>query len=235
MHIAICDDDIKFTEELKFQAEKGFAALGLSPEFSVFSDSAEFISSFPECDAVFLDIDMPQVNGFEIAEAMNRAGDSLIVFVTSYDELVYSSIKFRPFRFVRKSRLETELPEVLEALSKAILKRISGKRFRLRTNTKDVLLRVDEIKYIESFGHWLNIYTNDKNKIEYYGSLSEMEKQLAELDFVRVHKSYLVNLKYVYSIERMRIILTDKTEIPLSRYKAETVKNRVKNYILNEL
>lgn len=235
MRIAICDDDIGFTGKLKLQIEKGFAALGASPEFLLFSDSEEFISTLPECDAIFLDIDMPLINGFEIAEAMNHMGDSLIVFVTSHDELVYSSIKFRPFRFVRKSCLETELPEVIEALNRAMLKRMAGKRFKLRTKTKDVFLKVDEIKYIESFGHWLYVYTNDENKVECYGSLSDMEKQLAQLDFVRVHKSYLVNLRYVYSIERMKIILADKTEIPLSRYKAETVKKRIKNYILSEL
>lgn len=235
MRIAICDDDAEFANELKFLAEKGLAALDIHPEFSVYNCGGSVISDIPQCDAIFLDIDMPDVNGFEIAQKINETGDTFIIFVTSYDELVYSSIKFRPFRFIRKSRLDNELPEVLNALASAVVKRAAGRRFKLHTRTTDVFLNSDEIKYMETFGHWIRVYVSDAECIECYGSLSDMEKQLSELDFVRIHKSYLVNCRYVYSIERGRVILTDKTELPLSRYKSDQVKSKVKNYILSEL
>lgn len=235
MHIAICDDDVKFAKELKSLMEKGFAALGIQPVVSLYQDGTSFISGISEFDAVFLDIDIPDVNGFEIAEKINRTGECFIIFVTSYDELVYSSIKFQPFRFIRKSHLENELPEVLNALNKAILKRMAGKRFKLRTRTTDVFLNVSDIKYIETFGHWLRVYINDGDLLECYGSLTNMEEQLSDFNFIRTHKSYLVNCRYVYLIEKRRIILTDKTEIPLSRYKSDAVKNKVKNYILSGL
>lgn len=235
MHIAICDDDGKFAEELKSLVNDGFEALNTQASFSVYNDSASFIREFPECDAVFLDIDMPEINGFEIAEKINSVGDCFIVFVTSYDELVYSSIKFRPFRFIRKTHLESELPEVLEALNGAIMKRAAGKRFKLRTKTTDIFLNVGEIKYFETLGHWIRVYLKSGEIPECYGSLADMEERLSDLDFVRTHKSYLVNCRYVYSIARGRVILIDNTEIPLSRYKSDTVKRKVKNYILSEL
>ena len=235
MHIVICDDDTEFANELKVLAEKGLEALDIHPEFSVYNCGTSVISDIPQCDAIFLDIDMPDVNGFEIAQKINETGNTFIIFVTSYDELVYSSIKFRPFRFIRKSRLDNELPEVLNALASAVVKRAAGRRFKLHTKTTDVFLNVDEIKYMETFGHWIRVYESDAGCIECYGSLLDMENQLSELDFVRIHKSYLVNCRYVYSIERGRVILTDKTELPLSRYKSDQVKSKVKNYILSEL
>lgn len=235
MRIAICDDDAEFAEELREKAANGFSALNAQPVFSVYTDGAPLASGTSDFDAVFLDIDMPEINGFDIAEKINRESECLIVFVTSYDELVYSSIKFRPFRFIRKSYLDDELPEAINALNNAILKRAAGKRFKLRSNNADVFLGVDEIIYIETFGHWLRIYVRDGDMLECYGSLSDMEEQLSGLDFVRTHKSYLVNCRYVYSIARGRVILTDKTEIPLSRYKSDAVKSRIKNYILSEL
>lgn len=235
MHIAICDDDVKFSEELRLRAEDGLAKLNVQAAFSVYNDGASFLMNMDECDAVFLDIDMPGVDGFEIAEKINLISESFIVFVTSYDELVYSSIKFRPFRFIRKSHLESELPEVLSALYNAIIKRMAGKRFRLHAKAKDVFLNVGEIKYIETFGHWLRVYVQSGDMLECYGSLADMEQRLSEFDFIRTHKSYLVNCRYVYSIERGRVILIDNTEIPLSRYKSDAVKSKVKNYILSEL
>lgn len=235
MRIVICDDDAKFANELRVLAEKGLASFDIHPEFSVYNCGESVISDIPQCDAIFLDIDMPDINGFEIAQKINETGDTFIIFVTSYDELVYSSIKFHPFRFIRKSRLDNELPEVLNALASAAVKRAAGRRFKLHTKTTDVFLNVGEIKYMETFGHWIRVYVSDAECIECYGSLLDMEKQLSELDFVRIHKSYLVNCRYVYSIERGRVILTDKTELPLSRYKSDQVKSKVKNYILSEI
>lgn len=235
MCIVICDDDVEFANQLRSSVEKELAVLHIHPEFLVYNRGEQIISELPSCDAIFLDIDMPDVGGFEIAQKINEIGDTFIIFVTSYDELVYSSIKFRPFRFIRKSRLDSELPEVLNALAAAVAKRASGQRFRIRTKTTDVFLNVGEIKYMETFGHWIRVYVNNAECIECYGSLSDMEKQLSELDFVRIHKSYLVNCRYVYSIERGRVVLTDKTELPLSRYKSDYIKNKIKNYILSEL
>lgn len=235
MRIAICDDDAEFAEGLREKAENRFSALNARPVFSVYTDGAPLVSGTSDFDAVFLDIDMPEINGFEIAEKINCESECLIVFVTSYDELVYSSIKFRPFRFIRKSYLDNELPEAINALNNAILKRAAGKRFKLRSNNADVFLGVDEIIYIETFGHWLRIYVRGGDMLECYGSLSDMEGQLSKLGFVRTHKSYLVNCRYVYSIAGGRVILTDKTEIPLSRYKSDAVRSRIKNYILSEL
>lgn len=238
MRIVICDDDPGFAAALAELIKKEAAAFDAKIEFLVFHSGEQFVSSITEispCDAVFLDIDMPDVGGFDAAQRINDAGEMFIIFVTSYDELVYSSIKFRPFRFIRKSHLSEELPEALGALAVAVCKRTTGRRFKLRSGTVDIFINVGDIKYIESFVHQIRVCLNDSKSIECYGSLLDMEKRLNELDFVRVHKSYLVNCRYIYSVERGRVVLTDKTELPLSRYKSEQVKSKVKNYILSEI
>ena len=71
--------------------------------------------------------------------------------------------------------------------------------------------------------------------LECYGSLSEFEKELAPFDFIRTHKSYLVNCKYIYAIEKGHIVLDDKTEIPLSRYRAGEVREKFRSYIRGEI
>ncbi|MBD5476411.1 MAG: response regulator transcription factor [Lachnospiraceae bacterium] len=235
MHIAICDDDADFADNLKALMEKELAALHVSPVISVYNDGAVFIADRLECDAVFLDIDMPAVNGFDIAEQINRMGETLIVFVTMHDELVYSSIKFQPFRFIRKSHLAGELPEVLSALNKTMCKRNAGRKFGFQTKTGTVFLDVSSIEYIEIYGHWLHVCVDGGEDLECYGSLSEFEKELAPFDFIRTHKSYLVNCKYIYAIEKGHIVLDDKTEILLSRYRAGEVRDKFRSYIRSEL
>lgn len=235
MQIAICDDDMVFADKLKLLVESGFEAINVKSDISVFSNGAAFISAGCKYDAVFLDIDMPEINGFDIAELIYDTEETLIVFVTLHDELVYSSIKFQPFRFIRKSCLESELSEVLNALKQNVLKRSAGKRFPFQTKDGAVFLDVSNIIYIEIYGHWLHVCVNCGDDLECYGSLSDLERKLEPFDFIRVHKSYLVNCKYIYSIEKRQIILDDKTEILLSRYRVNEVRNKLRNYIRSGL
>ena len=229
IRIAVCDDDKVFSERIKLLIEQYFTEQSTETDIAVFISGAEFLSDNTDYNAVFLDIDMPDIDGFEIAEQLN--GDILIVFVTTHDELVYSSLKFRPFRFIRKAYLEEELPETLEAANKEIKKLNASSKFILQTKSGEALLNVNNIEYIEIYTHSIQVYTADGEVLECYGSLSVLEKQLNDFDFVSTHKSYLVNCQYIFSIEKNRIILDDKTEIPLSRYKADAVKSKFKNHL----
>lgn len=237
MRIAICDDDTAFTEKMRTLVENGLGIYGEETELSVFRDSEALYNcaSEAEYDAVFLDIDMPRVNGFDIAEQMNRQGKALIIFVTMHDELVYSSIRFQPFRFIRKSHLEEELPEVLTDLHGAVCKRRAGQKFAFRTREGTVFLDVDTVPYIEIYGHWIQVCVEGGRKIECYGSLLKLEKELAPFGFIRTHKSYLVNCRYLYAIEKGQCILDDGTKILLSRHRSEDVRAAFKDYLRSEL
>ena len=230
---AICDDEKEMLDVLHKNILIECKQHNIEIIIENFLSGEELLKSQKEnpFDVVFLDIDMPEINGFEIAEKIN----TLIVFVTSHDELVYSSLKFRPFRFIRKSHLKSELPETLSAVNAEISKQNAGRKFSFRTKTGEVFLDVGDIEFIEIYGHWLRVSVAGGDALECYGSLSTLEEQLSELDFVRVHKSYLVNLKYIYSIEKTVIILDNKTAIPLSRYKAADVKDRFKKYLRSAL
>lgn len=234
---AICDDEKAMLDQLKERILTEYKRQNIEICVEIFISGGEFLKAHKDkaFDVVFLDIDMPHINGFDIAESTNDSESTLIVFVTTHDELVYSSIKFRPFRFIRKSYLESELPEALNAVNAEISKRNAGRKFPLKTQTGEVFLDIGNIEYIEIYGHWLRVSVLGGEFLDCYGSLSALEEQLSALDFVRVHKSYLVNLKYIYSIEKTQVILDDKTAIPLSRYKAADVKIKFKNYLRSAL
>ena len=231
IRIAVCDDDRNFSERTKFLVEQYFLEQNTESEIMIFNSGADFLSDNTNYNAVFLDIDIPDVGGFDIAEQISGKSNSFIVFVTTHDELVYSSLKFRPFRFIRKAYLEDELPETLESVNKEILKLSANKKFILQTKNGEVFIDINNIEYIEIYSHLIQVYTADGEMLECYGSLSALEKQLSAFDFVRTHKSYLVNCRYIFSIEKNRIILDDKTEVPLSRYRTDTVKSKFKNHL----
>ncbi len=231
LRAAICDDEANFLNHIHKRISEELRNRGAECSLDKFISGENFLEAHREqpYDVVFLDIDMPQTNGFDVAEqinALNTSGETLIVFVTSHDELVYSSFKFQPFRFIRKAYLEQDLSEIIDAVISKITERAAEKKFTLHAKNGDVVIDLRSLEYIEIYGHRLLVHLKNGEPLECYGSLSELEKELLRYDFVRTHKSYLVNCACIYSIEKNQVILDDKTAIPLSRYKSETVKNK---------
>ncbi|MCH5194072.1 MAG: response regulator transcription factor [Oscillospiraceae bacterium] len=237
MRIAVCDDNDTALKMLEKAIRDAFSKLTDEFDVMAFYDGTELLDKHKNdpFDIVFLDIDMPVISGFEVADNINKDSGTFIVFLTTHDELVYSSIKFQPFRFIRKAYLQNELTEAVESLTNAFNKRIMSTKYKFQTKDGDVFLDLRKIIYIEIYGHWLKIYTDSGESIECYGSLSSLEKQLTEFDFIRTHKSYLVNCQYIYSLQTKQIILDNKTAIPLSRYKAEAVKEKYQKYLRSVL
>lgn len=194
MRIAVCDDNVVMLNFLCDEINKEFRKNGVDFALDRFENGADFLSVYETApfDIVFLDIDMPTINGFEIAERINKDNSSFIVFVTSHDELVYSSFKFQPFRFIRKNHIAAELPETVKALAEKINERTAARHFEVRTSSGNVFLDLNDVEYIEIYGHWLKITIKDADAIECYGSLSDFEKRLAPHNFVRTHKSYYI-------------------------------------------
>ncbi len=234
---AICDDDPTILDYLYAQISKEFKRQGADIHIDKFTSGKDFLNAhkIEPYDVVFLDIDMPEISGFDIAEKISDNKRTLIIFLTTHDELVFSSLKFQPFRFIRKSFFEDELSEVLDALIGVLSKRIAGRKFKLQTKSHDVYVDIDQIVYIEIYGHWLHVHTNDNEVLECYGILSDYESQLEPFDFVRTYKSYLVNCRYIRSVEKDQVVLDDKTTIPLSRRRTNEVNDKFTKYLRSML
>lgn len=226
MKIALCDDDINFIK--KFGSILNEKIMRYSDDFSIteFTNGKEFIAELDKFDAVFLDIDMPEISGLDVAAYINKNARTLIIFVTSYDELVYSSIKFQPFRFLRKTHLDDELDEAV----KSICERLKTHLITVKTKDGETVIDINDLVYIEVFGHKL-VFHCANNSIESSGSLSTYEKAKEFGNFLRVHNGYLVNCKFVYSIETNCVIMDDKSQIPLSRHRADNVKKKFSDYL----
>lgn len=232
---AICDDESTMLDYLYEHISKEFERQKANVQIDKYTSGKDFLNvhKAEPYDVVFLDIDMPEIGGFDIAEKISEK--ALIIFVTTHDELVFSSLKFQPFRFIRKTYLDDEIEETIKAICTKILKRKAEQRIKFQTREKEVYIFAYNIEYIEVYDHWLRVYTNEKKTIKCYGSLSDFENVLASVSFIRTYKSYLVNFKYINSVQKGQVVLDDGTEIPVSRYKASEVREKLKEYIRSEL
>lgn len=217
LKIAICDDIAQDIILIKNKTENILNKLGIKYSIMTADNKNDMLLmlSSNSINVLLLDINMPEVNGFEIARRFNEK-IKFIMFVSGEDLLVFESIKYAPFRFIRKNHLE----ELEEAFYK-IKEYYSGGAYYIDIRTTDsgyVSVRFDNIVYIESNNDKLLIYEDDRI-YEVRDTLKNIQLRLNK-NFVRVHRGFIINLEKIYQIKRFVVELTKGNkiiEVPLKR------------------
>ena len=196
MKIAICDDSREDRDALRALLE----ACGHGFEIREYGSGAELYADMGyvrECGIVFLDINMEGMDGLEAAGKIKAECPKVhIVLVTAYVNYALDGYKVKASRFLLKDDLEQTLPECL-----------------------DDILREDDIIYIETSRH-KNVFYTAGETYSIYKKMDELEVELAGMGFVRIHQSFLINMRYIGKLGSYVMVLTTGKEIsvPKSRY-----------------
>lgn len=233
--IAVCDNDKITLESIARTVEKVFNNAGVSHKLDSYSDGNQLLNNHKDkqYNILILDVNMPEKRGFEVAKkARLECKDVFIIFVTSNAELVYESFDYQPFQFVRKNTETGFNNDVAVAVRKLIayLRQFEGTVLETSPGRKSSVLYRD-IMYIKSDKHYLEYYISDGTVVKQRGIMSEVEIELAEHSFIKVHKRNLVNMRYIKSIDNkmLEIILQNNTRLEMSRNcKAETEEKYIK-------
>ncbi len=193
-------------------------------------------------DLVFLDIQMPGKNGFEMLEDLDYTPE--VIFVTAYDEYALKAFEVSALDYILKPVEDTRLEESLERATKEIEKR-KKQADDTNLNVSDELLRetdqvfvkdgdrcwfvtLKDIRLFESEGNYVRVYFDD-NKPLILRSLNNLDKRLDSKSFFRANRKHIINLKWVNEIETwfnggLLVILKDDKKIEISRRQAVKFK-----------
>lgn len=235
MKIAICDDD---KDMLKLMHDRVSAVMEENKaEYTIkeFSDGKALVEHCVEnkTDAVLIDVDMPGMDGFEVVEKLQEHDhDILIVFVTGHEDKVYQSWEFHPFWFVRKSHLK-DLDIVLPRLVEKINSLREKEHFVIDfiTENKAVALDINKTKYIQAHKHYVIIKYSDGEEMQIRCKISEVEKQLSPLYFVRVQNGAVINCRFIEKITSRDVVLSGGEKIHISRDRQDYVRNIFQEFI----
>lgn len=228
INIAICDDEKYYRIKIKQQLILFLDQHQIDYNISTFSSAEELCEQFMSrvnYDIVFLDINMKEMNGIDVAYKLRSyKNDVFIAFVTGYINYALEGYKVDAIRFILKDNLDIYIAECMNAimrkmeiqLSKMEINFIEGKR----------QLHIDKILYIESHKHKLKfrVYDTDLKEYEIYDKLDNFELKVREFGFLRIHKSYLVNMKYIKRINHYKVILLSNDELPVPKPRYQEVK-----------
>lgn len=231
INIAICDDSetdalaarkvIRNTlNHLKQEAE-------IEYYFNAKDIQNKLLKGKEPLDLLILDIDMPDISGLELAGAL-RANNLklLIIFLSNHEEFVFKAIEFQPFRYIRKIKLETEMPIAIRSAVKVIAAN-SDLQITLDTDDGDIRIMMSEIMYYETERRKVAVILKNGKKLIVNKTITEMQKHIQNEKFIMIHRSCVVNVDHVHNINDYAVILDNNETLIVSRPRYKAVKQKI--------
>lgn len=235
MKIAVCDDEREIREEIAQKVRRFLP----EAEVCLFENAEHFLTEKSMPDILFLDIKMHGMNGMELAAKLRRQGENVtIIFLTALEEYVYRAFDVGAFHYLLKPIDSAKFYEILERASAERRCRAespktgagpeeAGLIIKNKARTQKVYL--SEILYLEIFNRKVTLHKMQET-IEFYGRLTELEGRLGG-DFVRCHRAYIVNLRYVRCYDAAGITLENGESVLMAKTKYAGFVNRYMDYI----
>ena len=226
LKIAICDDEKIYCDKLQTLLEKYASNAEIQNfEIKTFASGALFLNDYSAglYDVIFLDVDMPLLSGFETAERIRKIDtDVEMVFATHIESQVHMGYRFGAKDYLCKPIDYSLLVDVMERISQERIRKQEAKSYKVELKFGGMTsLTLADVLYFESQEHYIHaVMRNEEHTFR--GQLQNVESDLKDRGFVRVHQSYLVNKEHVFKDFNNHIILKTGEKISLSRkYRKE--------------
>lgn len=236
IRILICDDEERFLAKMRDFVESALSDRNIPAEIYAYQSMKEMDESVLSCsDIAFLDIDFANgaYTGIDMARKLREAGkDTILIFVTNFIEFAPEGYEVQAFRYLLKRDLQTALPRYLDQALAHL--QASKTTFKIQRNGEVKELLLEDIFYFAVWQHDVTAYVQNKNGSEiltytFPESLSNLEQQLEHQGFLRIHKSFLVNMRHIRKFQCREMTLDNGTVLRVGEKKYAEQK---KKYLL---
>ena len=226
MKIGICDDEPIIVKALIRLIERSIEKINIKVDIIPFLSGSSLIDRAQELDVLFLDIEMPELDGFEVGKQIkNKNPHCKIIIATGCAERFKESFKINTFRFVTKPFEQCEIDEAIEAVVKLT---VGATGILLYDNRIQYIFQQKNIVFFKAFNSYTEAFIDGKS-FRRDLSLNEIENLLDERLFFRVHKQYIVNMIHIKTYKNCEIHIYDLT-IPVSRRKKKEFEKKYMEY-----
>lgn len=245
INVIIIDDEESYASSLEILLKKNFPKINVIGSSYSVKDGVNLLS-LTKPDLVFLDINMPDGSGFDLLERIKEKSFE-VIFTTSFSEFAFRAFEVAALHYLMKPMTLEKLTEAMERYEKMqgkddfdeklrILKESlleKPQKILLPLSDGQTVFNISDIVRCEAEGSYSRVFFNNNTKELICKPLQNLDRLLNELDFVRIHNSHLVNLRYVKKYvpgKSATVQLSDKTELPISQSQKPDFSLRLKKY-----
>ncbi len=181
-------------------------------------DAMKFLKEDRGIDLILLDVEMPDLTGLDLLKILKDLPQ--IIFTTSKNEYAVDAFEFQATDFLTKP---IQAPRFLQAIERAT--QLAESRFSAANDLEQIFIRVDgryikldlnEILYVETLGDYVTFVTEGGEKLIVHSTLKNIDEKLKSEKFIKVHRSFIINVTKIVDIEEYNLVISDKV-IPISR------------------
>lgn len=227
MMIAICDDNYDFSQLLHSKLNDYFAKVDKQYQCCIFSTPESLLNaSLTATHVVFLDVDMPGMNGIDVARDLRiKYPDAFIVFVTAWIEYAPAGYCVNAFRYLLKQRLDDELSQCIDDIREKMAQNLE--HIQLQGREYPIEIALNDIVFFEGSSYRMVLLHSADGKVaECRSGLSELEAQLSNKGFIRLQRSFLANMRYILTMKNYQAILKDGTMLKISERSYSKISNQ---------
>lgn len=230
MKIAICDDDWHMQQTLRLFIDQTYQDLDMLVDGFTSGEAllAAVQKQSQPYQLILLDIEMRGVDGLETARRVRALlPDCYIIFITSHDEFALTGYEVQAFRYLVKPVQPEKLTEAISAVRAELADQLT---LHVEDGPVEALVRARDIFYVEAQDKRVRLVTARETFSDRRG-IDEVAALLAQEDFYRVHRSYLINLRYVAFMDGTTVQLVNGDQVPISRLRKKAFKNAFQAYV----
>lgn len=235
--IVICDDDSLLLRKIEDEVKNFFEYKEIKVKIHTFTGAKQVSDQLlSSCDIALLDVDFPQedFNGMDIARRIRGLRqDTIIIFITNFIEYAPAGYEVQAFRYILKRELQSELKPYLQQATEQL--QSAREQIKIQVNGEIIDLIVDDIMFFEVQQHNVTVHVRKDalgkqiKVYNIYGSLTNLEQQLESQGFLRIHKSYMVNMRHLSKFQCREAILDNGMRL---RVGEKSYAEKKKKYLL---
>ncbi len=185
-----------------------------------------------QADIIYLDILMGSLNGMDTAKKLRENKcKSEIVFLTTSEDYVYDAFDISPVHYLLKTATSPEKFEEVFLRAVELVRKKETDMFICEVANTQKVIPIKDISFFEIWKRVITVHYNGKETVEFYSTMEELEKQLMDKGFVRIHRSFIVNLHYISKFQQNSLYLKTGENIPIGVTYMKRVRQSFTEYI----
>lgn len=235
LKIAVIDDEENYCRIIREIVENWLKQNGYQGDINIFDDADEFkmqIEDGKRYDIYFIDIEMPEINGMELAAYIRLKYDTpYIVFVTAHMEYSIQCYAYHAWQYITKNQIRQLIPETMEDMVRH-LAAYQSNYYQIGGTAELVRIPYDHIYYLSKDGKYTLFHTDKKELFRERRALSKVIEDMQQIDdaFIMTDKSYGVNIRHVLRLKDHLLTMRNDEHVPVSLPRYQQVKKAISDY-----